>query len=576
MRVTFIHLLIIIVLSLFLRTILLDRIPTGITEDELDYVLNAKAVAVTQKDISQTWSPFSLTTPPYEVPKAEIPYLLIAPFFLISPSLSLLNARIPYALFSVLFVITMYLIGRKVLNRNAGFVIGLVAAVNPWSIYFGRTSYDTPLAVYFYIAAFYVLLVSKGYKILFSFPFFAIAFFSYIGTKILYVPFIAITIFYSWWINKKKYYKQFIILSILCLIPLVYFLISIKTHRVVLRTGDIVSLNSQSIVNTVDRARRATIQHPFSNIFVNKGTIGGEELLNNYLGVFSTSYLFLYGENSPFISLWYHGIFYYIDAIFLLIGVYYLFRTKRGLWYVLVAILLIGPLPSVASTVGQSYSIRASVSFPIFMIFIGSGIWAVINLKKAKLYRYIMFFAIGAAYIFLVLNFMNLYLFRHPIYSSEAFGLSGRIVSRYIALAEKENQIVVFLDYKNNPYLFKQYIFYTDGYNKESAPLIARDIKTSNNNYKNLLIEECPNEILDNTVVIGKSDTKCKTVIGIKNYLSIPLLYDGGEIYRIYNDKICSQYSLLRYPYNFSIDDFAIEKLSTKRFCEKFITNLAL
>lgn len=574
MRLTFIHLLIIVILSLFLRTIFLDRVPTGITEDELDYVLNAKAIAVSNKDISQIWNPFSLTTPPYETPKAEIPYLLIAPFFLINPNLSLLNVRIPYVLFSVLFVILMYFIGREITNKNIAFVIGLVVSINPWSIYFGRTSYDVPLAVYFYFAAFYALLIFKKYKILLALPFFIIAFFSYIGTKIIYVPFVSTTIFYSWLKNKKKYSKQFIALFVLCLIPFIYFLFSLKTLPVASRTVDLVSLNSPAIANRVNVERRATIQSPFSKLFTNKAIVFGKELINDYLEVFSTNFLFLYGENTPFISLWYHGIFYYIDIIFLLIGAYYLLKTSREAWYVLVAILLIGPLPSITSTVGKSYSIRASLSFPIFMIFIGCGIWSVLNLKKTKTYRLIATLIIITVYLFLISNFMNLYLFRHPIYNSEASGLSGRIIAHYITLAAKEDQTVVFLDYKTNPYLFKEYIFYTNDYSKQTAPLIAKAIRAGNNNYRNLRTEECPDKIFNNMVVIGKPDTRCKTVLGIKNYLSIPALSSGGEIYRIYNDKICSRYKLSLYPFNFSINDFAIEKLSTERFCTKFITSL--
>lgn len=576
MKLTFIHLSILIILSLFLRTVFLDRIPTGITEDELDYVLNAKAIAVTGTDISQTWSPFSLSTPPYEVPKAEIPYLLIAPYFMVSPSLSLLNARIPYALLSVFFVVIMYLLGRKIINKDAGFIIGLVTAVNPWSIYFGRTAYDTPLAVYFYFTAFYVLLIAKKYRILLAFPFFALAFFSYIGTKVLYIPFAATTIFYSWWINKKKYLKQYIILSILCLIPLIYFLLSIKGYSVGLRTGELISLNSSSIVNTVNIERKATIQHPFSNLFVNKLTVLGRNVIDNYLEVFSTNYLFLYGDNSVFMSLWSHGIFYYIDVFFLIFGAYYIFKTNRKLLYCLIAILLIGPLPSILSAGTKSYSIRASISFSILIIFIGCGIWAVLTYKKTKLYRYIAFFVIGGAYAFMVLNFINLYLFRHPIYNSEAFGLSQRLIARYVKLAQEKNQNVLYLDFADNPYFFKQYIFFSNGYSKKTASSIARVVKGHIYPYENLTIGTCPNEISDNMIIIAKPENKCPALLKIKNYLSIPLLYDGGEIYRIYNDKICSQYSLSRYPYNFSIDDFVIEKLSTKRFCEKFITNLTL
>lgn len=546
------------------------------TEDELDYVLNAKAVAVTGTDISQTWNPFSLSTPPYEVPKAEIPYLVIAPYFLISPSLSLLNVRIPYALLSVLFVVIMYLIGRKIINKNAGFIIGLAAAVNPWSIYFGRTAYDTPLAVYFYFAAFYILLIAKKNKLFFAFPFFFLAFFSYIGTKVLYVPFAAITIFYSWWINKKKYLRQFIVLSIVCLIPFLYFLFSIKNQSVNLRTKDLISWNNKSIANTVNLERKATIQHPLANLFTNKAAVLGRNLIDNYLEVFSTNYLFLYGDNTTFISLWSNGIFYYIDVIFFIIGIYYVFKTNRKLWYLLMAILLIGPLPSIVNSGSKSYSIRASISFPILMIFIGCGIWAVLIYKKTKLYRYAVSFVIAVGYTFLVLNFMNLYLFRHPIYNSEAFGLSGRIITRYVKLAQQKKQNVLYLDFADNPYFFKQYIFFTNGYNQKTAPSIAHVVKTHVYPYENLSIGTCPDQIPDNTAVIAKPENKCPALLGIKNYLSIPLLYDGGEIYRIYNDKICSQYQLSRYPYNFSISDFNIEKLAAQNFCEKFITDLVL
>ena len=58
-------LFLIIVLALFLRLLWLDRIPTGISNDELDYVLTAKAIFFTGTDIAGSgWSPLSLTTPP--------------------------------------------------------------------------------------------------------------------------------------------------------------------------------------------------------------------------------------------------------------------------------------------------------------------------------------------------------------------------------------------------------------------------------------------------------------------------------------------------------------------------------
>ena len=57
-------------------------------------------------------------------------------------------------------------------------------------------------------------------------------------------------------------------------------------------------------------------------------------------------------------------------------------------------------------------------------------------------------------------------------------------------------------------------------------------------------------------------------------HLTIPRLKDGGESYKIYNDSICKGMNLKRYPASLSIEDFAIEKMQTNKFCETFITSL--
>ena len=50
--------------------------------------------------------------------------------------------------------------------------------------------------------------------------------------------------------------------------------------------------------------------------------------------------------------------------------------------------------------------------------------------------------------------------------------------------------------------------------------------------------------------------------------------FDGGGVFNIYNDKVCSGYTLKRYPYNLQFSDFAVEKLSKEKFCQTFITSL--
>ncbi|MBI4130050.1 glycosyltransferase family 39 protein, partial [Candidatus Roizmanbacteria bacterium] len=181
--------------ALFLRLFLLDKIPAGISHDELDYVFNAKAVYLTGSDVTGTWNPLSLTTPPYEVPKAELPYLFIAPF--IGPfNFSLFAARLPFVIANLLLILVIVAIAKKLFDSKTAIIAGLLMSINPWNIYFSRTSYDTPLAVLFYYVGMLLVLSLSGWPILLAVPFFAVAFFSYIGTKLVIVPLSTILLSY--------------------------------------------------------------------------------------------------------------------------------------------------------------------------------------------------------------------------------------------------------------------------------------------------------------------------------------------------------------------------------------------
>lgn len=567
-------LLFIAVIALILRLIWLDKVPTGITGDELDYVLNAKAVFLTGKDITGTWSPFSLTTPPNEFPKAELPYLIMAPFIGIS-NFSLFAARLPYALISVLLVLIMYLISYKLFGKNIALLTGFVMAINPWSVYFGRTAYDTQLAVFFYFLALYILLIAKKWHILLAFPILFLAFFSYIGTKILLIPFVVIVTFYVWHKNKKRYLKQYTTLFLLC-VGLVFFFIFSLQNRALLRTGDFLSPNNSKIINTVDTERRLSIKTPIRQLMSNKAVVFGKESINTYLGAFSPGLLFLYAESSPFISLWYHGLFYYIDFLFILLGLVYLFKENRSLWVFLISLIFIAPLPAVASSVGLSYSIRSSLLFPLLTLFISLGIWYIFSLKKGGLYKVLITGLLIISYVILLTNFMYIYLFRHPIFDSDSSGLSGRILSRYIQLAKNKNREITVIEGTSlgRSSTFKQHLFYTNGYNKFTKEKIRRSIINDSSSYDNLKIALCPNEPFSKeATVVSPSGTNCLTLPKGDNLL-IAKLSDGGGIYSIYNDTICRKYKLSRYPQNITLEDFEIENLSEKKFCEKFITDL--
>jgi len=108
-------------------------------------------------------------------------------------------------------------------GSRVGVIAGLIAAINPWLIYIGRTDYEQVPATLFFLMGIYILLKAKGWKILWSIPVLYLAFYSYIATKLIFLPLIAIVILYCYFANKKQFLKQYtIVFGLSILIVAVY------------------------------------------------------------------------------------------------------------------------------------------------------------------------------------------------------------------------------------------------------------------------------------------------------------------------------------------------------------------
>ncbi len=568
----------IILVSLLFRLLFLDRIPTGINNDELSFIIHAKAVFLTGKDISGIWSPFSLSPVTGESPKSEIPYLIMAPFIGLLP-FSLLLSKLPYVLISTLLVVLLYLITSKIINRQAAFFVGLVGALNPWSIFFGRTAYEAPLAIFFYLLAFYILIIARSWKILFAFIPLFIGFYSYMGTKIIFIPYVFFIIFYAWYVlNQKKYLKQYALLFLVCLSLFTYFLFSVQHQSTKARLSELSTPTNPAYATLVNEERRLSIQTPLTNLFSNKFVAFGKDSIDKYLRVFSTQFLFSDGVDRSSFSLWYHGYFYYLDFFFILIGFCILFAKKRPLWLLFSGLILIAPLPSVASNMENGFAaLRSSLLYPLLMILIGLGIWHVLYLSKRKWYIITISSLLIFLYTLQVLNFVNVYFLRYPLYNSEAYRFSLRIVSKYTQFAAENNKKVVVISDtpKGN---FYHYLFDTNIYDKNTAEKVKKLIQQNTYEYNNVKFIQCPNtlNLPADAIIINDTSKKCRNYNpeAFEYYLTIPRLSDGGALFRIVNDTVCNKYTLGRFPHNISFSDFAIENLSEKRFCEKFITDI--
>jgi len=558
----FIFLFVLLIGSLFLRVAWLDRIPSGISGDELLYVLEAKSVALTGRDLTGTWYPlsvFQFSYPPNEL-QAELPYLLNIPIVGLT-SFSLFTARLTSAILSVLTILGFYFLVREIFNKPVAMITALVAAINPWQIYIGRTVYDMVPAVCFYLWAMYVMLLRKGKYLLWSLPLFILAFYSYIGTKVILLPIVILTSLYL--VKEfphRKNKKNAVILLAAIVIFISFFVYSLHIAKGATRLSEIIQVDDPLITQAVDSMRKVSIRNPLVDVFVNKYTITSTIVLTKLLRTFSFDFLFAYGDT--FYSLYSHGLFYFIDVIFLVIGVIAMFVRERRKMLFVFLLTMMGTVPHlIHGAPTENFTPHIVMMFPFLLLFIGYGINEIIH-KKYLAYIIVMAYALSLG------NFLQLYWFQHPLQGH--FDFSYRVVSKYLQMQENDRKVIV---YSNRAIdMYKKYLFYSDSILKENMPAIRAALAGGDIQMNNISFAGCDTGVTtrEDVTVVYQSD--CVLPTNTDQFLKISRLKDGGDEFRIMGDVACQKYELKSYPDHFEMRDLNIEPMNSQTFCETYIS----
>lgn len=561
-------------IAVILRLAFLDRIPMGMSDDELDYVLTAQSVSYSGKNLDGTFTPFSFQsmTSDTKVPSARAPYMMMAPIYKLM-GMNHTVVRIPYAIISIGLIVVIIGIAKYFFGNTVAVIVAFVAAVNPWSVYFGRTAFEAPLAVFFAYTFLLSLFYFRGWWILLSIVPWIFGLYSYQGTNIVFPFLFSIGLWYVIQKNKCTYIPQYVIISICAAVIFSLFLVSVKTSNAGGRMSEIISLNNQSIILLVDNERKNAIQTPYNAFFSNRLTMSAREFIGKYFGAFSTKSLFVMGEERSTFSMWTHGWFYYLDCIFLLFGFWTLFRKHKKIALFLLALILIAPVPAALSTVGTSYALRVSLLYPVIWIIIAVGIFTVFITMKNRTIQTVIVICYGI----LVANFLHTYFIRNPVNNSEGFGFSNRVLSSYIKNSVDSGKSVIVIG-SGVSNMFRQYIFWTDTMDANTISSIQNSILHHDFRLNNISFVECgdvaPEGLLTSTV-IAQSGKPCPLLEELKKSSeekTISQLGDSGRIYEIYNDQLCDSFELSSYQSLITMDDLNIEKLPANRFCQIYIS----
>jgi 4-amino-4-deoxy-L-arabinose transferase-like glycosyltransferase len=564
------HFILIVVLCIafLLRSIYLDRIPVAIGGDELTYALTTKAMTVAWTDMTGKWNPWSafIFQYPPDQQQSELPYFTNFPsiFFL---SLTLLSTRIANVLFSVGTVFLLYLIAKHLWNKEAGLIASAMAAINPWAIYTGRTMYEMTTSAFFILLGWYLLLVLKGRSILLAIPIFFLAFYSYIATKVVILPFILLSCIYIYQIRKnKKEAKYYIAVSAVMAVFIAIFITLMVVSPHSTRISEVVTPASPEIAGIVNQIRKVSIRSPLVDIFENKYVLFTKILATKVLRSFSPELLFVKGD--LFYSIYNHGLFYLVDAIFFIFGIAFLWAQKRRLAIYLVLLSIISAAPhAIHGASVEDFTPHLALFVPLLVLIISFGIVGVLTSVGRKLKTSVLFLLIGV-YILSVFNFAQVYFFQFPIQGNFNFPL--RILSRYIQLSNSSQHVVLYTQSAKD--IFRKYLFYSDGIQKSTLHSVALALDNDEVVFGNMRILGCSDKPVDTTEATVIIDANCDSKMASGGSIKIPLLKDGGTAFALYNDIVCNAFNLKPYPSLFTIEQLDVEHLTTQEFCENYIT----
>jgi len=396
----------ILLLTLFTRLWNLNNLPPALFSDEVDAGYQAMIFNHSGTDYFGNSFPIHFHSFSDWRASAYIYSIALCQRLGVNPELSV---RLPSAVFSTISVLLIFLITNSPL---AAFLM----AISPWAIHYGRTGFEVSGMIMVLLAGLYFWLkylkISKPKYLFFVIFFFCLAPYFY-STANLFLPIIAILILFIWRHEISKINPTHIFFGLFfglfLLTPQIvdtfngrngfrfsYIGIFTMPHREQITDG----LRYEDIL--LSHPNQINVQTPLiSKIFHNKYQLVAQRFVDNYFLSFSTSFLFLSGDNNIRQGFGGHGLLYLIDAPLLLIGLYLFFKKPTILGTLFFWLLLLAPIPfSLTRDSSTGHATRLIFMLPSLIYFITKGI----GKKYILLPVYLLFF----------LNFWHYYTIHYP------------------------------------------------------------------------------------------------------------------------------------------------------------------
>lgn len=452
----------ILFLAFFLRTVSLGEIPPSLARDEASIGYTAYSILKTGKDEHGVFLPLSLKS--FGDWKLPLYVYLDIPFVFLS-GLKEWVVRFPSALFGTLTVLLVYLLTKKLftnslsqyLNILISLLSALFLALNPWHLYFSRVSYEANLALFLTVLGTLLFLKKTGKSLLLSAVCFGLTMFTYHGAHV-FTPIFVLGLLLLYWskIKKERFLPSFLLLCF-GFVFLAYFLTLSQAGRT--KMGGAGFFNDPVV--TYFRSERKRGEHKEINFLVrlihNRFLIFPYQIGQNYLRVFSSSFLFDKGGENPLHNLEEFGNFYLLDVLLFGAGIVFLLWQRKKETKILAWWIFASPLAS-SITKDSPHSARSLTIVPPLVIIAAFGfLHFYLFLKQKRFLGRLSFVFLSFCLLFSVCWYFEAYFIHFPLNRARFFNY-GYKQAVELAQSLPGAQKVVMIGVENSPYIY--FLFY--------------------------------------------------------------------------------------------------------------------
>lgn len=461
MRTRDIFLLVLIVLSAFLiRVYRIADTPVNLAWDEVTSGYNAYSILKTGRD--EFGKPLPVLFESFnDFKHPGLIYSIVPSIGIFGPTT--FAVRFPSVIYGVLTVLVIFaFVIRLTKSARVALISAFLLALSPWHIQVSRVAFEQIGMIFFVVLGAWAFMrgVANPRMLLLSAVNFALSFYFYYSVRI-FVPLLLLSLIGIYWGQLRRCKLWLTVAGLAGLLVLAPLAINVASPKGIERASK-VSIFTDAGINLAQREWRAEHRAGLAGaVFHQKFITWVRAQVEGYIDHFSLPFLFFdneqVGRHAPRMM----GMMYALELPFLLLGLYEIVRRRAKSDLVLLAWLLIAPIPA-SLAVPTPHALRAILMVIPLAIITALGLVKALSAVK----RVFSAGLLMAVYFVVLIWSIGFYLDNYYLHSSKLsardWADGHRQLFEFLAPRHNGYERIAMTGYHWRPYIFSLFYLQTD------------------------------------------------------------------------------------------------------------------